>query len=456
MISTKDIRVSVHTTWWNKKENTFGFYPAWPVESFGENQLEAYNEILNKDAKYAASNKRRGIPARVNNVSLYTALTNKSRASAYLVQYKPTSLRLRLRTQLFDTKYRQAYDMYRDVSPNGVEMHLAIIDMDCHGGDATSWFRLQKPKLDQLQADFPGLLVWRSMNGFRILGLLPEPFLINSREDARKWTRQYTAWCKFLSRKYMLKTAGKETADQLGDWTRYQRVPHDTRVWGEPASELPFYGNPEFVGYWNPPLIEEDWPKEIVVRSTEHRDYTGHCQLHTCIVQSGLRCEATENPSIYDIHCPAHEEHSETEDRRTKTRLYINGPIGKIECKSSSCQASHPDKMKSYLRHFPTEMVKATAPARNWRNQPLVAELFEQRITEQKGASLEGWFAGAADTTWTTFEQAKISSMGLHDRDKEDVKLFARWFATQQQHTDHKSIAAWQAWLDSCTQSCKL
>jgi hypothetical protein len=143
-------------------------------------------------------------------------------------------------------------------------------------------------------------------------------------------------------------------------------------------------------------------------------------------------------------------EHSETEDRKTKTYLYVNGPIGKIECKSSSCQASHPDKMKAYLRHFSKEMVKATSPARNWRNQPLVVELFEKRIAEQSRANLDTMDSMSTDNTWQQFEAAKVNAMGMKDRDPDDVKEFSKWFTTQSLHKDHKDPASWQAWLDSC------
>src|SRR5690349_4668527 len=85
---------------------------------------------------------------------------------------------------------------------------------------------------------------------------------------------------------------------------------------------------------------------------------------------------------IFDIHYLAEHCHSDSTHRMTKTVLYTNGPIGKIECKSSTCQSLHPDKQLSYLKHFPQEAVIRTSRA--WVFDPVVLKI-QDRMARRAG-----------------------------------------------------------------------
>jgi hypothetical protein len=368
LIDANKLQACVHTTWWNRDEEKFAFYRGWP-----SGKEDSFQELQQLWEMQARKKKKPCV-----SVSLHTALTNRSTCSSYLVQYAPTLLNVRLRTQAMNPG---PYSVVQDVDADGIRMILAIFDLDCHENDnVDQWFDDQRQKLDGLLDDHPGLFIYRSRGGMRILGVLPEPMPMRSHEDADAWTRRYGAWCNYLARKYNLKTEGKDTVDKLADWTRFQRVPHDCRVKGDEPNILETIGDPEWVGTWEPQLIGEDWP---VMSSTshEHLNYSGDCQLLNLVRMKGLTCDTTNSPEVYDILCPDAGCHSESAYRKTKTLLYANGPIGKIECKSTGCQSKHPDKNVSYFECFPKDMVIRTST--NWMYDPVVLKI-QDRIDRRQ------------------------------------------------------------------------
>ncbi len=373
LINAHELQVCVHTTWWNREESKFAFYKGWPSgkdeDPFRELQ-SMWDMQIKKKKKPCVS------------VSLFTALTNRSTCSSYLVQYAPSSLNVRLRTQALNPL---AYGVVLDATENkGIQMILAIFDIDAHeSSDIDDWYNQQIPKLDNLLEEHPGLFIYRSKGGMRILGVLPEPMVLRNHDDADAWTQRYGSWCNYLARKYGLKTEGKDTVDKLADWTRFQRVPHDCRAKDDAPSEFETTGDPEWVGTWEPAIEPQDIPVRAA-SSHEHRDYSGECQLLQLIHMANLECEQL-SPDVYDIHCPDAACHSDSSHRKTKTVLYVNGPIGKIECKSQGCQSKHPDKNISYLACFKTEWVVKTS--KSWPFDPLVIKI--QDRMDKRAAHIE-------------------------------------------------------------------
>lgn len=353
LVDTKSVQVVVITEHWSKgyktedgKEFPPGYIKpkGWPARASqrSDGDLNDFSRAASKAYHVC---------------SLYQALTHRATSPAYFVGYRPTKIGLRLRKDCLNPLFN---GFTQDAG--GVHMHLALFDVDNHDelSDFNSWFELELDKISSFQETHPGSIVYRSRRGYRIIALLPKPVTLKDNSDSAKWDRQYTAWCNYLKRRFNI------DADVLLDWTRFQAVPHTKKERDEPALELEVFGNVNQIGVWQPELAETDFPPEKVQSTYEGVNYEGDCQLLALIKRSGLRCEETENSQVYDICCPNWLAHSPDsrglQDYPTKTVLYTNGPIGKIECKSSGCRVSHPNRQSDYFKHFSPLWVEETKP----------------------------------------------------------------------------------------------
>lgn len=402
LIDTRSVRVVVLTEYWSKgykrddgTEVPPGWHKpkGWPAKAsqrpdgdlndFSRGALKAYHEC-----------------------SLYQALTHRASSPAYFVGYKPTKIGLRLRKDCL-------YPLFRDFTEDagGVHMHLALFDVDNHDDsvDFDTWFDKELDKIAQFLEVHDGAIVYRSRRGYRIIALLPEPIHLKDAADSNKWDRTYTAWCNYLLRSFDIK------ADVLLDWTRFQAVPHTKKEKDEPALELEVFGDVERVGFWQPELQETDYPPEKVVGSYDGvSSYEGTNQLLALVQRAGLRCEETEYAGVYDICCPNWTAHSPDarglQDYPSKTVLYTNGPIGKIECKSSGCQRSHPNKQSDYFKHFNPVWVEETRPKPPvdvW--DPDVLELANHRNALCAKVSVESYSSdeSSIDETYNIYKIAR-------------------------------------------------
>lgn len=337
--------------------------------------------------------------------SLYQALTHHASAPAYFVGYKPTLVGLRLRKDCLNPLFRKFIE-----DAGGVVMHLALLDVDNHdeGADIEEWWGNElEHKIAPLLDAHPGLIVYRSKRGYRLIAILPDPIPLKDGSDSAKWDRMYTAWCNYLNRRFNIK------ADVLLDWTRFQAVPHTKKEKDEPALDLEIIGNVEEIGYWIPELTAEDWPPEKQIGTYDGVNFEGDCQLLQLLQSSGLRCEATEYANVYDICCPNWTSHSADsrglQDYPTKTVLYTNGPMGKIECKSSGCQRSHPDRSKDYLRHFPAIDVEATRPKPPidvWDHDVLALSNYRNALCDNVSVDAYLQTTVLSDDTYLTYQSA--------------------------------------------------
>lgn len=274
----------------------------------------------------------------VHHTNLHRALTKEQNTPAYLLQYKPTSVKIRLNTGAIN--WPEAKEVFNEA----IEMHLAIFDFDCHSGaNIDYWFENLRQNIIDLINDNPGMICYRSRKGAKLVGLLPEPFIINTAEDADAWTRQYEAWCNYISRVYDIRTESGDTPDKLGDWTRLQRIPHDTRKPGGQPERLEVIGDVSQIGYWQPYLEDRDWPAIKAVTGSSY-DWPSDtpCLLLELVKQRLLRCQPTPTgPGNFDIECPDAKRHSPNaqglRDYPGKTSLIV-GPIGSILCMSSGCR----------------------------------------------------------------------------------------------------------------------
>lgn len=324
----------------------------WPNPIAGEPNTETW----------AAGWPKHDAPALLESMSLEQALTREFRYPAFLVQYAPT--KYRLGKELWTTPGALAK------VGNSAVMEITAFDADAPGHGKRSheqsvlveeWWSEEILKVERLLLDIPGLYVYRSVGGYRIVGILPKSWGISSEQGCKDWTRKYHAWANFLNRVYQIKV------DHLGDWGRLQRVPHDSRDFANPT-RLECIGDPRDVGVWDPELHNEDWPEIVTVK--ENRQVTeGDPLLMQLVRTRGLLQEQTDDPHEWRMTCPRVDLHSPQgglKDYPGKTHLYTNqGKIGAIWCQSDGCKQAHATP-QSWLDEFSKEEKQAAKKALGW------------------------------------------------------------------------------------------
>lgn len=143
----------------------------------------------------------------------------------------------------------------------GVPMVLAVFDLDAPDHQATEgWLDEQLSKFDALWEQHPGLFVYRTRGGYRLVWRLAEPFVLRDLGDAARWRRRYQRWCCYLARRFDL------VADpSCADWTRLYRAPHATREPGGQPEQLPVWGYPGELGAWGVEPAEDDRVADVDV-----------------------------------------------------------------------------------------------------------------------------------------------------------------------------------------------
>jgi hypothetical protein len=158
-------------------------------------------------------------PSTVARLPLSKAVTLTAATDAHIVQYDyeptaesgPMSVRRRVNVGIFRDKTFEG-----DIPRKGFVLSSVFFDVD--GPDhkwTPEWWAEQLPKLERLRADHPGLLVYVSTGGYRIVGVRKSPFVVWSEDMAVRWKELYGSWLKYLKRRYDI--VGDPACDQ---WNR--------------------------------------------------------------------------------------------------------------------------------------------------------------------------------------------------------------------------------------------
>jgi hypothetical protein len=155
-----------------------------------------------------------------------------------------------------------------------VTMQLLLTDIDASGKkepgfNIQEWWSMQVEKggIPAFLAAHPGAFIACSRGGLRLYQVLEKPFVIDSQARADEWKQRYIGWLRQLSAFPWLACA-HGGPDELKDWTRLQRIPHDTR--DGVLQELPTIGDPANVGTVHLPP-----PAPNIKPRTALRPYTG-------------------------------------------------------------------------------------------------------------------------------------------------------------------------------------
>jgi len=135
-----------------------------------------------------------------------------------------------------------------DVGQIPIIMTAFVIDLDGPGHEATpKWREEARAKVAAIFVVRPGF-AYETRGGFRLVWLLPEPFVIGSRADALLWRAKYLAACDLLQRDF-----GLEPDRSCSDWQRLYRLPFVVRD-GEPQ-RLQTTGDPAAIGAFELPDV---------------------------------------------------------------------------------------------------------------------------------------------------------------------------------------------------------
>jgi hypothetical protein len=157
-------------------------------------------------------------------------LTTDFRTDVHFAQYSNPEVTRRLCDDIL--KPEHAEDLAR--IGGSVRMAVIVFDVDVPGhGDVTeAWRDAEIAKLGKFNAPF----VYFTRHGYRIIQLLSEPFAIDSKYSAVRWSAFYLQSVAYLKRVHGIE------ADPVADWQRLFRAPHATRDEGGRPECLPFIG----------------------------------------------------------------------------------------------------------------------------------------------------------------------------------------------------------------------
>jgi hypothetical protein len=244
--------------------------------------------------------------------------------------------------------------------PSGVSMMLAIFDMDCGvshratggRGDVPApdaWWRVERGKLEALVHEHPGLFAYRTRHGYRTVGRLPKPFLLQTLEDAIAWSLQYVTWCAYLRRCFDI-----HADPSCKDWTRLYRLPHATRDPGGRPEERENFGDPQHIGFWQCKPTAEDRargetlskrksprvPQPGSLGAPSLRYGTGEGILFHAFAARGWIGREIEHGK-WAVRCPWETAHTKGERFDTSTVLFAPGEgavCGTFHCSHAHCQ----------------------------------------------------------------------------------------------------------------------
>jgi hypothetical protein len=127
-----------------------------------------------------------------------------------------------------------------------------------------AWRVAERAKVDALRAAHPGVVMYETRGGYRLVARLVRDHAIDSDAAKRSWRCWYLRQLGYLSRAFGI--VGDPACD---DWTRLYRLPRATRDPRGTPEDLPLVGDPQAVGAWDRAEDEAD-VHEVVLLGKLH------------------------------------------------------------------------------------------------------------------------------------------------------------------------------------------
>lgn len=110
---------------------------------------------------------------------------------------------------------------------------VSAFDVDCEAAHKSgnpapdAWWQLEEPKVYELMSNHAGGAHYRTRGGYRLVFALPQPMVISTEDDERRWSSYYLRAVNYLRRQF-----GIHADPACKDWGRLFRAPHVVRVGG--------------------------------------------------------------------------------------------------------------------------------------------------------------------------------------------------------------------------------
>jgi hypothetical protein len=131
-------------------------------------------------------------------------------------------------------------------------MTVLAVDIDAPGHQATAeWRAATRQRITELFEAHPGGFGYETRGGARVVYTLAEPFVIETHEDGREWSRRYLTQVAYLARRFDLACDAA-----CADFSRLFRCPRATRD-GELQRPATF-GNPDEIAALVAEITAED------------------------------------------------------------------------------------------------------------------------------------------------------------------------------------------------------
>jgi P4 family phage/plasmid primase-like protien len=169
---------------------------------------------------------------RLEYTTLADALTREHATDAHFAAYSVPTLPRRLSTAALG-----------DVE---ISMVLYAADVDDpiahaeHTPAGDEWRAAERAKVALLRAAHPGVFVYETRGGYRIIALPHEPIVLRTKADKQRWTARYLAFTRYLRDSF-----GMLADKACKDFTRLFRVPNGMRSGRRDV--LPTYGDPSAI-----------------------------------------------------------------------------------------------------------------------------------------------------------------------------------------------------------------
>jgi hypothetical protein len=205
--------------------------------------------------------------------------------------------------------------------------------------------------------------------GFRILGLLPEPYTLREPADAAAWSRQYVSWCAYLARRFQI-----HVDTSCKDWQRLYRLPHVTRTPGGTSEEREIIRDPRHIGVWQcKPTAEDLAMAEPLCKrksnSTHQRVGRGKWAVTRYEAGEGILFHIFGGrgwlgqeiePGKISVICPWEDPHTKGAPFDTSTVPFLpegGDTVGWLHCSHSHCQGRNLDDVLAMFT--PAELTRA-------------------------------------------------------------------------------------------------
>lgn len=261
------------------------------------------------------------------------ALVTEYRSDAHFACYSHPDVARRLCVELVRDPQNAS------LIPDGIPMAVVSFDVDAEMAHKSSgartpvpapdeWWLSEQPKIRVLLDAHPGAFVYRTRGGYRIVYVLPLPFILRTAEDDERWTTTYVRWCAYLRRRFDI------CADaSCADWTRLFRLPHATREREKQPERRETIGTPSEIGAWACEPSAEDIALALTLKKQKKPKAKRESKRVAAIPANGEgvlfhafkakgELGSEIEPGKWAVRCPQFDLHSKGDALDTSTILY--------------------------------------------------------------------------------------------------------------------------------------